>query len=158
VAQICCNNARELLSVRNMGAARCVSFDQSAEFLKQGEELAAIEGQEFELVLGDVYKIDDRFDGVFDLVVIAIGVFGWMPDLKAFMEIPARLLKPGGRLVIHEQHPVATMFDPDVERPFEPCFDYFRDAPIKEEARSSTTTPPPRPRRPTGSSFTHFRM
>jgi len=27
VAQICCNNGRELLSVKTMGAARCVGFD-----------------------------------------------------------------------------------------------------------------------------------
>ncbi|MDG2481131.1 MAG: methyltransferase domain-containing protein [Alphaproteobacteria bacterium] len=133
VAQICCNNARELLSVRNMGAARCVGFHQSAEFLKQGEELAVIASQEIELVPGDVYRIDDRFDGTFDLVVITIGVFGWMPDLKEFMEIPARLLKLGGRLVVPEEHPVVNMFDPHVERPFEPCFDYFRALPLQEE-------------------------
>lgn len=133
VAQICCNNGRELISVRNMGAARCVGFDQSDEFLAQGRELAALAGQDVEFVCSDVYKIGPEFDGVFDLVLITIGVFGWMPDLKAFMELPARLLKPGGRLVIHEEHPIINMFDPEHERPFEPVLDYFRPEPLKEQ-------------------------
>ncbi len=30
VAQICCNNGREILSVKNLAAGRCVGFDQSA--------------------------------------------------------------------------------------------------------------------------------
>ena len=133
VAQICCNNARELLSVRNMGAARCVGFDQSGEFLQQGRELAALAGQEIELVCSDIYKIGPEFDGAFDRVLITIGVFGWMPDLKTFMDLPARLLKPGGCMVVHEEHPVVNMFDPVHERPFEPVLDYFRPEPLKEE-------------------------
>ncbi len=133
VAQICCNNARELLSVRNMGAARCVGFDQSAEFLKQSEELAAITNQELELVCGDFYKIDERFDGTFDIVIITIGVFGWMPDLAAFTEIPVWLLKPVGHIMIHEEHPIVNMFDPVVEKPFEPYFAYFRDQLLQEK-------------------------
>ncbi len=28
VAQLCCNNGQELLSVKNLGAARCVGFEQ----------------------------------------------------------------------------------------------------------------------------------
>src|SRR5277367_3805156 len=42
VAQICCNNGRELLSIRNLGARRCVGFDQSAAFLSRARELNAL--------------------------------------------------------------------------------------------------------------------
>lgn len=133
VAQICCNNARELLSVKNMGAGRCVGFDQSEPFLEQGRELAAIAGQEIELVAGDIYAIDKSWDRSFDVVIITIGVFGWMPDLAAFFSIVARLLKPDGHLVVHEEHPVMNMFEPETERPFEPANDYFRSEPLLEE-------------------------
>ncbi len=133
VAQICCNNARELLSVKNMGAGRCVGFDQSEPFLEQGRELAAIAGQEIELVAGDIYAIDRSWDRSFDVVLITIGVFGWMPDLAAFFAIVARLLNPGGHLVVHEEHPVMNMFEPEAERPFEPANDYFRSEPLLEE-------------------------
>src|SRR5512147_1738742 len=41
VAQLCCNNGRELLSVKNMGAGRCVGFDIADNFIEQGRQLAA---------------------------------------------------------------------------------------------------------------------
>lgn len=133
VAQLCCNNARELLSVKNLGAGRCAGFDQSAAFLAQGRELAAIAGQELELVEGDVYGIPAGYDGGFDIVLITIGVFGWMPDLAEFLAIPARLLKPRGLLVVHEEHPVMNLFEPGAERPFEPASSYFRKDPFAED-------------------------
>ena len=80
VAQLCCNNARELLSVKSMGAGRCVGFDQADAFLEQGRELAEIAGLELELVSGDVYAVPARFDAAFEIVLVTIGVFGWLPD------------------------------------------------------------------------------
>ena len=35
VAQLCCNNGREILSIESLGADPCVGFDQSAAFLAQ---------------------------------------------------------------------------------------------------------------------------
>ncbi|MEM7120180.1 MAG: class I SAM-dependent methyltransferase [Pseudomonadota bacterium] len=133
VVQICCNNGRELLSVKNMGAARCVGFDQSEPFLEQGRELARLAGQEIELNARDVYAIEADWDHSFDVALITIGVFGWMPDLEAFFDLPARLLRPGGHLVIHEEHPVMNMFEPACDKPFEPSYDYFRSAPFEDE-------------------------
>ena len=133
VAQLCCNNARELLSVKNLGAGRCVGFDQSAAFLAQGRELAAIAGQELELVEGDIYGLPAAYDAAFDIVMVTIGVFGWMPDLPEFLAIPARLLKPGGLFLVHEEHPIMNVFDPAAERPFEPSASYFRKEPFAED-------------------------
>jgi ubiquinone/menaquinone biosynthesis C-methylase UbiE len=125
VAQLCCNNGRELISIRNLGAARCVGFDQSEAFLAQGRELNMIAGANCEFVCGDVYRISDVYDSAFDLVVITIGVFGWMPDLPGFFAVVERLLKPGGMLFVHEEHPVMNMMDPTSERPFEIANSYF---------------------------------
>ncbi len=130
VAQICCNNGRELLSLRNLGAARCVGFDQADAFLQQGRELAAVAGHgDVEFVSGDVHAIPSDYDSSFDIVVVTIGVFGWMPDVAGFVAIVARLLRPGGMFYVHEEHPVMNMFDPAAERPFEPVLSYFREQP-----------------------------
>lgn len=129
VAQLACNNGRELLSVRNLGAGRCVGFDQSREFLAQAAELAAAGNIEAEFVATDVYAIDPRYDGAFDLVLVTIGVLGWMPDLPAFFAVVARLLRPGGTLFVHEQHPIVELFDPHGPDPFAPTLPYFADAP-----------------------------
>src|SRR3546814_1097938 len=53
VAQLCCNNGREVLSVVNMGAARGVGFDISEAFLEQGRQMARAGNIAGEFVPGD---------------------------------------------------------------------------------------------------------
>ena len=72
VAQFCCNNARELLSIKNLGAASATGFDFAEEFLEQGRELAAAGGIEAELVQTDIARLPASYDGRFDLVVLTI--------------------------------------------------------------------------------------
>jgi SAM-dependent methyltransferase len=133
VAQVGCNNARELISVGRLGAARLVGFDQSPAFLAQGRELAAIAGVPVELVAGDVYAIPADHDGRFDIVLVTVGVLGWMPDLPGFCAVLARLLRPGGRLVLHEQHPMTVLFEPFDPDPWRLANSYFHSAPFAEQ-------------------------
>ncbi len=133
VAQLCCNNGREILSVKNLGAGRCVGFDQSAAFLAQARRLAAAGGIDCDFVEGDVYKIPAGYDGAFDIVLITIGVFGWMPDLGAFFAVVDRLLKPGGALLVYEDHPIMNMFEPGAADPHKPVHSYFEAGPIEEQ-------------------------
>ena len=112
VAQLCCNNGREILSVKNLGAARCVGFDFSAPFLAQARALAAAGGLACDFVETEITQVPPEFDAAFDLVLVTIGVINWMPDLSAFIAVPARLLRPEGSLLIHEQHPALNMFEP----------------------------------------------
>lgn len=112
VAQLCCNNGRELLSVKNMGAARCVGFEGAQGFVDQGRELAEAGGLDVEFVCTDIYDIDDEFAARFDVVTITIGVLSWMPDLNGFFTVAASLIKQGGALFIYEQHPIIEMIEP----------------------------------------------
>jgi ubiquinone/menaquinone biosynthesis C-methylase UbiE len=132
VAQLCCNNGRELLSIKNLAAGRCVGFDQSAGFLAQAAELSAAGGIDCRFVESDIYRISREFDEAFDLVVITIGVLGWMPDLPGFFAVAKRLLRPGGNLFIHEQHPITNMLEPGDRDPFRLVHSYFRSDPFVE--------------------------
>jgi SAM-dependent methyltransferase len=130
VAQICCNNGRELLSVKNMGAARCVGFDGAQGFLDQGRELAEAGGLDVEFICTDVYDIDEIYALSFDLVTITIGVLSWMPDLQRFFLVVANLIKPGGALFIYEQHPILEMIEPaDADAPIVWELSYFNKEP-----------------------------
>jgi SAM-dependent methyltransferase len=130
VAQLCCNNGRELISVKTLGAARCVGFDLSAAFLDQARELNGLAGRDCEFVEGNVCAIPADCDGAFDLVFVTIGVFGWMPDLAAFMAVVARLLRPGGCFFAYEEHPIMNMFEPD--DPTRAVHSYFKAEPFAE--------------------------
>ena len=92
VAQICCNNGRELLSMKNLGAGRCVGFDASAPFIEQARQLAKAAGHEdVSFVAADVYDVPKFQDATFDIVLSTIGVLSWMPDLPAFFGVAAGL-------------------------------------------------------------------
>jgi ubiquinone/menaquinone biosynthesis C-methylase UbiE len=139
VAQINCNNARELISVKRAGASRCVGFDISDEFIKQGEALKQAAGVDIELVCTDIYELGDHYDNQFDLLYITIGVLGWLPDLETFFAILVRLLKPGGQILIYESHPVLELFEEDSGGTIRN--DYFNKKPYFEEEVSDYFNP-----------------
>lgn len=112
IAQICCNNGRELMSVKNMGAGRCVGFDGSAGFVEQARDIASKSKIECEFLCTDIYEISPAYYAGFDVVTITIGVLSWMPELDNFFAILFKLLRPGGALFIYEQHPVLDMIKP----------------------------------------------
>jgi ubiquinone/menaquinone biosynthesis C-methylase UbiE len=128
IIQLGCNNGRETLSLRNMGAARCVGVDASVEFLAHGREMlrSADAAAEVELVEADVYRLPPEYTGAFDMVLVTIGVISWMPELNSFFEVIARLLKPGGQLVMEEMHPVLLMYEEDADSGISsPRYSYF---------------------------------
>ena len=130
VAQLCCNNGRELISMKKLGAARCVGFDGAAGFIDDARELAAASGSEITFVCSEIHDICDDFDRNFDIVTITIGVLGWMPDLTKFFAVAARLLRPGGALFIYEQHPILDMIKPGAaDQPLEWELSYFSKEP-----------------------------
>ena len=135
VAQLCCNNGRELLSLKNLGAKRCVGFDISEEFLAQGRELAQIAGVDCEFVRTDVYDISNDYDGAFDLIYLTIGGLCWLPDLPKFFAVIERLMAPGAWLFIYDEHPFAQVFEPDDGTdPPVVNYSYFRREPFVEES------------------------
>lgn len=100
------------MSVKNLGADRCVGFDISHAFIDQARQPADAGQLDCEFVCTNVYSISTQYNRTFDLVYITIGVLGWMPDIQQFFEIVARLIKPNGSLFMYEIHPVLEMFEP----------------------------------------------
>ncbi len=119
VGQLCCNNGQELVSVKNLGAGRCVGFDNADAFLEQARNLALAAGVEVEFHHGDIHEIPARYDAAFDILYVTIGALCWMPKLVDFFAVAERLLRPGGAILDYEHHPVVAKWDPfdDVDPP-----------------------------------------
>jgi len=135
IIQLGCNNGRETLSLRNLGATRCVGVDAAAEFLAHGRELIRIAdaADQVELVEADIYDLPAEFHAAFDMVLVTIGVISWMPDLQAFFDVVRSLLKPGGQLLMEEMHPLLLMYEQDVDSGVSsPRYSYFSGE-IREE-------------------------
>lgn len=139
VAQLCCNNGIELLSILNMGAASGVGFDISDEAISDARRYANAARTDCEFVRTDVYAIEPQWCERFDLVYITIGAIAWLPDIPHFFRIAASLLAPEGILMLYDTHPAALMFgmpgDPGfaVEYPLNVMHSYFRTEPWVDE-------------------------
>jgi SAM-dependent methyltransferase len=134
IAQLCCNNGRELLSLKNLGAGYCIGFDATDAFISQARELTRVSGNDdVEFVTTDIYDIPDEKSGPYDIVISTIGVISWMPNLQEFFRIYSRLTKPGGHLFIEETHPVLTMYEEgENEASSYICYSYFKKDPWEE--------------------------
>jgi ubiquinone/menaquinone biosynthesis C-methylase UbiE len=138
VAQFCCNNGRELLSLIKMGAQSGVGFDLAENFIQEARRIAAKVNFPCEFTAADVLKIDDHYKAQFDLVLVSIGALCWFDDLTRFFEKVALVLKENGIVVIHEIHPFTNLLAAPGEEAFEQespekfTYSYFRKEPMIE--------------------------
>ena len=101
-----CHIGTDTISLARLGA-QMTGYDFSpaalAEARKLNDELNA--GVDF--VEGDLYDaVDALGESSFDLVFTGIGALCWLPDIRRWASVVARLLRPGGRLFIREGHPM----------------------------------------------------
>jgi len=137
VIHLCCNNGTELLSLKNMGAGRCVGVDISDEAIIEATERSQKCNIDCEFIRSDVYDISEALYDSFDIVHITAGGIGWIPDLILLFQIAACLLRKGGRILIYEIHPFSETLpfdDAETDNPLQIVEPYFRDKPIVENS------------------------
>ena len=115
IAHLSCNNGIELMSLKRMGASRCVGFDISDNAIVEATARAEKFEIESEFIRTDVLEISEEFYNQFDLVYITVGALVWIPDRKKYFEKVANLLVEGGHLFIYEHHPFGNVLPYDDE-------------------------------------------
>jgi ubiquinone/menaquinone biosynthesis C-methylase UbiE len=136
ITHLCCNNGIELMSLKNLGARECVGFDISDLAIKEATDRAQKFRISCQFVQSDIYDIPEKYHGVFDIVYISVGTFGWLPDVKQFFKKAASVLSDSGTLFIHEMHPYAEMLPSDDRKDADPLRiiePYFRKEPYKDQ-------------------------
>ena len=111
IAQLPCNNGRELLSLMGFGAEQAVVFDISDLAIEEAEQLTGISGLNAKFERVNILEISSEYDGRFDFVYISEGSLQWFPDLDEYFAVVGRLLKSGGHVLIFEMHPFAYFFE-----------------------------------------------
>jgi SAM-dependent methyltransferase len=91
--------------------ARVTGVDYSPTALSRLRDLAQRCDVSVKTVQADSRDLPHDLDGSFDLVYATVGVLCWIDDLDAWMHGVARVLRPGGVLVLVELHPLLTMID-----------------------------------------------
>ena len=103
-----CHIGVSTLSLARMGA-RVTGLDFSPEALRRARETADAASLNAEFVEADVLDVPHELHGRFDVVFASYGVLVWVVDLCAWMRSVAASLRPGGKLILVEGHPILTM-------------------------------------------------
>lgn len=124
VLHLQCATGEETLSWAVAGA-RAVGVDISDAQIAIAAQKAKDATLDVRFVASDIYELpDDLQQGSFDLVYTASGVLVWLPDIARWAEIVAAALKPGGRFILFEEHPVSQVLCA-TEGKLEIVSDYF---------------------------------
>jgi len=130
-----CHFGQDSISLARLGA-QVTSVDFSSEALARARELNEKTGQSVQFYESDVLKLIGKLDQKFDIVFTSYGTIGWLHDLDLWAKTVAHHLKPGGKFVFAEFHPVLWMFDDNVEYV---RFPYLNAEPIVEVEEGTYT-------------------
>lgn len=110
VAQFCCNNGRELLSLVCSGGAReGYGFDIAENQVVFANQRAEDLDATCRFVATDILKIGEEYKNKFDAAIITIGALCWFRNLHEFFAVVGSCLKKDAMLFINEQHPFIGM-------------------------------------------------
>jgi len=136
IAQFCCNNGRELLSLMDSGASTGVGFDLAENIIKQARETAKKAGiDNCNFVSCNILDIPESYHNQFDFIFFTIGAITWFEDLSLLFDKVSKCLKADGLLLINDFHPIVNMLplpDDDAYNPDDlnrVVHSYFRKEP-----------------------------
>jgi 2-polyprenyl-3-methyl-5-hydroxy-6-metoxy-1,4-benzoquinol methylase len=96
--------------------ARVTGLDFSEPAIEQARVLAARAGLEdlAGFVCANVYDAVAALDHrTFDVVYVSLGSLSWLPSVDRWASVAAALVRPGGRLFIHDVHPLSNALGHD---------------------------------------------
>jgi SAM-dependent methyltransferase len=132
-----CHFGMDTISLATLGA-RAVGLDFSEVAIAEARRLAAATGAAATFVCADVYETRKVVREQFDLVFSSFGAIGWLPELTTWAGVVADSLRPGGRFVFAEFHPMLMTFADDFS---EIQYSYFNREAIVEETAGTYADP-----------------
>ena len=106
-----CASGEDTLSWANRGA-NATGVDLSPRQIELAKEKAAAAGLSVRFIASDIYALPAQlFAEKFELLFTGGGAIVWLPDLQEWAKIISQLLKPAGRLLIDEEHPITSCME-----------------------------------------------
>lgn len=123
-----CHFGQDTISLNRLGA-EATGVDLSDKAIESAKHIAKETNANAHFICCDVYDLPNHLDQQFDIVYTSYGTIGWLPDLDKWAEVVSHFLKPGGKFVFVEFHPVVWMFDDNFEQI---AYRYFNTGAIVE--------------------------
>jgi SAM-dependent methyltransferase len=128
-----CHFGQDTLSLARLGA-KVTGIDLSDQAILNARKLASELNLEATFICCPLYDLPQHLSETFDLVFTSYGTIGWLPDLGLWAQIINQYLKPHGKFVFVEFHPLVWMFDDDFTYI---KYRYFKSEPIQESENGS---------------------
>ena len=128
VLHLQCHFGQDSISLARMGA-QVTGVDLSDQAIGKANELANELAADASFICCNLYDLSLHLDKKFDIVFTSYGTIGWLPDIDRWAGIVSKFLKPGGRFIFADFHPVVWMFDNDFEKVE---YHYAKNEPIIE--------------------------
>lgn len=110
-----CHLGTDTICLARAGAT-VAGLDFSSEAISQARQLVQAAGVSVDYVQANVLDAVEAFgDRRFDLVYTGKGSLVWLPDLDAWANVVAELLRPGGELYLVEFHPLVAALGDDAK-------------------------------------------
>jgi ubiquinone/menaquinone biosynthesis C-methylase UbiE len=133
VLHLQCHFGQDTISLARMGAS-VTGVDLSDKAIDYARQFATQTSADARFICCNLYDLPKHLDQTFDIVFTSYGTIGWLPDMDQWAAVVARFLKPGGRFVFAEFHPVVWMFDNDFNKV---AYSYFNTGPIVESEQGT---------------------
>ena len=108
VLHVQCHIGHDTISLARRGG-RVTGVDFSPASLERARELARRSGTQIEFVEADSTALPVELHNRFDLAYATMGVICWIGDIEAWMRSVAAVLRPSGRLLLVDLHPLYQM-------------------------------------------------
>ncbi|MBX3001892.1 MAG: class I SAM-dependent methyltransferase [Caldilineaceae bacterium] len=103
-----CSTGSDTISWAVLGA-EATGVDISPRQIEIAQRTADEAALPVHFVAADVYALPVELQREeFDIVFTGGGAIVWLPDLGRWAQIVAASLRPGGRLILHDEHPLAS--------------------------------------------------
>lgn len=123
-----CHFGQDTISLSRLGA-QVTGVDLSDKAIVSAREIAKKTNSNAKFICCNIYDLPNYLDEKFDIVFTSYGTICWLPDLDKWAKVISDFLKPNGKFVFAEFHPIVEMFDDNFESI---RYRYFNSGPILE--------------------------
>lgn len=107
-----CHFGQDTISLSRMGA-EVVGIDLSDKSIEKAKTLAIETKTSAKFICCDIYDLPKYLDEQFDIVFTSYGTISWLPDLNHWASLISNYLKPNGKFIFAEFHPLVWAWDDD---------------------------------------------
>lgn len=110
-----CHFGQDTISLSRLGA-EVTGVDLSDKAIENAQRIAKETKSNAQFICCDVYDLPNHLNQQYDIVFTSYGTIAWLPDLDKWAAVISKFLKPKGKFVFVEFHPVVWIFDDDFKK------------------------------------------